>query len=104
MLGTVTDKLVVHHSQRLKQYVEPLIDRSYRLSKLAQSPFIQIACMTVHEVIFKTFRKAQHSKRTSETFEYKDGGTVHLDWVYSSGSSPDQDERPILVMVPGFNN
>lgn len=65
---------------------------------------MQIAFQTGHEIIFKTWKTLKHSQRKQKTFNYQDGGTVHLDWVCCPESTPEEDELPILVIVPGFNN
>ena len=57
----------------------------------------------LHEQYYHKFEKNVHPTVVREEFVYVDGGLIHLDWVHCC-NSPSEDEKPILIMIPGFNN
>ena len=68
----------------------------------------------MHEFICLKILRIQVRFDHREEFVYSDGGTVHLDWKWAGGSAtdkmegglsiPNEDNRPIVLLIPGSGN
>lgn len=107
------DKLKLYYDSKMQDTVQKakLEGREVSVSWFGRIAIAQFVVLCAHQWLSTTWRKSSVIQYEQEVFQYKDGGTIHLDWAWSSTRGPGTgfdtplgDTAPILVLVPGVNN